>query len=225
MHIHRKVLVGVATLAMPLATIAVVGGTTGVASAQPITCAVTATVNFAAPGLTASGTPTTNNIGVTTTSGTTLSGGAGCTASGVPNLTINTKNPKNTSYNKKTCAATPSPNVCDKYTVGSVAAFAAAPASILKAVKNLSALGLTIKNSAAAAYTPGEACGSEYGFGITGTVKAPKTDKGDTTTLLACLGGDTGPGTTDSFSHDLAGPGVTIVTATIDPRTSSLTVS
>jgi hypothetical protein len=40
-------------------------------------------------------------------------------------------------------------------------------------------------------------------------------------TITTCLGDDTGPGTTHSFGVDLFSPSAKIVTAEIDPATSS----
>ena len=67
--------------------------------------------------------------------------------------------------------------------------------------------------------------GSELGFVLTGTDKASGTYKGQAVAVVACLGGDSGPGTTDNFSRDLSCPATgptacTIATADIDPADS-----
>lgn len=244
MHIHKKILVGVATLAMPLATIAVVGGTTGVAFAKsstppnnPITCALTATVNFAAPGLSATGSVTTNKESATTVTNGSLSGASGCSGGSAPTPTITSKNTK--------CTGTNAPITgCAKgsYVTGSLAEFAAASSSgsLLKAVKKLDvtmqSVGYEFKDTAAGiAGDGGPACGTgsypatgnkpENGFWITGSVGGPKQDKGQSVNILVCLGADTytGPGT-GNFNKDIGAAGVSILTATIDPSTSSIAV-
>jgi hypothetical protein len=58
-----------------------------------------------------------------------------------------------------------------------------------------------------------------------GTVKSPKNDKGETVTLIACLGTDSGPGTSGSFFDDLGSGNGTIAGASIDGHTSSLAIS
>lgn len=100
MRTRRKILVGVATLALPVTSLLVFGGVTVFAGAAPpafpVACKIKATVTFT-PALTRTGTLTTNKSAVTTM---TISGGhlSGClsaapaTAPGhgtVPDMTVN----------------------------------------------------------------------------------------------------------------------------------------
>jgi hypothetical protein len=54
--------------------------------------------------------------------------------------------------------------------------------------------------------------GGEPGFVIKGKLTAPLAHAGEPAQLTACLGHDTGPGTTGVFSADFNQPGVTIST-------------
>ena len=55
----------------------------------------------------------------------------------------------------------------------------------------------------------------EAGFNLKGKLTAPAAHAGETMKLTACLGSDTGPGTTGVFANDLGAPGVTIATAAL----------
>ena len=64
------------------------------------------------------------------------------------------------------------------------------------------------------------------GFQIVGTVKAPKQDKGQTSTLTACLGAITGSGLKpgDDFFNAAVDQQGTVATAAIDPSVSTVQV-
>lgn len=221
----RKVLVAAAAL-VPAATLGVVTGTVLPASAAPLEhCAVSATVTFAAPGLSVVGTAGQNKNSTSTVSGSTLSGGGDCTGTGVPPLTINTKDAK--------CkgAGLPAGSACTavgQFYYDQFGQFATAgPASIAKSVKKLTATfgaNVYFLKKFSASEVVGGACGSGVGFMLTGQVNKPKPDKGLPATILACLGSDTGPGTTGSFGADFGQPGLTIATAAIDPATSYIQI-
>jgi hypothetical protein len=87
MRTRRKILIGVATLALPATSLLVVGGPAIFAGASstpsfPVTCKITATVTFNPP-LTMAGTITTNKNAVTTM---TVTGGLwnGCLSAALP---------------------------------------------------------------------------------------------------------------------------------------------
>ncbi len=99
-------------------------------------------------------------------------------------------------------------------------------AALSKATKKLS---FTINGTTYSAKGSGAAIascgGGEIGFSVAGTVKAPKADKGQSVSLVACLGAVTGTELTSytNFLLDLDGPGF-VTTAQIEPAYSSLTI-
>ena len=223
MHIHRKILFGAAAIVLPVSTVGLIGATTGVASASkappnpPITCSVSGTVHFASPGITKSGSEDTSKTSQTTTSGDAASS-CGAGGSSIPNLTISTKSTK--------CKGAGNPDaVCTakgEFEYGSWGDFVAdGTMSITKSIKKLSVEldGVTYllktTNAADTACFPTSGP-TEVGFAITGEVKSPKADKGETSTLTACLGTDTGPDTTGTFAGDYNSSTATVATATID---------
>ncbi len=121
------------------------------------------------------------------------------------------------------------------YIYGSEGGFASTgTASIQKSLKKLSFTvnGVSYQEKTIAAFnlvcanntSPPGGNPVEVGFKITGTIKKPKQDKGQSLTLNACLGADNGPGTTGSFFSDLGSGTGTIAGATIDGVTSTLTI-
>jgi hypothetical protein len=118
----------------------------------------------------------------------------------------------------------------DQYYYDTVGSLLSGPADILTAlaagVKTQdNGNNIVLVPSAASSILPGGACGaSEVGFAISGSVT------GGLGVLTAfsmniCLGGDTGPGTTNAFFADLTGGTATIASALLDPATSSVTLS
>ncbi len=113
------------------------------------------------------------------------------------------------------------------YGYGSWSNFAASGASTIQ--KSLKKLSFTINSIAytskttSASEVVGGACGSEVGFQLTGSISGPKQDKGQSATLLACLGTVTGSklNSPPTFANNIGGPG-TVATAQIDPATSHL---
>jgi hypothetical protein len=223
----RKLLVVAAAAAMPISVIAVTGTTAGaktpVPPNPPITCSVSATVTFAPPGISNSGSASASKTSSTTTNSEVF-GGTGCSGGSSP-LTITSKSTKCS----KKVAGQPSSNpacVPGQYGYDSWANFTSGGVSSVQ--KSLKKLSFTINGinystkttSAAATGCPG----GEVGFKITGTVSAPKNDKGQPDVLLACLGNVTGTGlSSGTFAGNINGPG-TVATAQIDPVTSTVHV-
>lgn len=236
MSIHRKILLGVAVLAMPLSTIGVVAATGGTAFAKTgspgpnISCTgVSETITFAAPGLSQNGAENMSKTDTTTTS--TGSGSCGSAGSlSLPALNIVSKATK--------CKGMGNPDsVCTAkgyYAYDSTSAFASeGESSLLKAIKKLTVTvggtTISIKNSSASEIVEASPCASnEVGFEIGGTVKSPKSPvdyKGYTSTFVACLLGDTGPNTTGVFATDLGSSTAVIQTASLDTSDSTLTIA
>jgi hypothetical protein len=228
----RKMLVVAAAIAMPLSVIAATGGTAGAKGVKPppdpaITCAVTATVTFAPPGISNAGSADSSKTSDTTTSGesfTTKSGQSACSGTALNNV-ISSKSVK--------CAKKgpqPSSNTaCEpgEYGYGSWANFASGgTSSIQKALKDISftinGINYESKTSSSAEIS---CAGGEFGFSVTGSISAPKVDKGQSAVLTACLGAVTGTGLNSpaTFSNNIGGPG-TVATATLDPATSTVAI-
>jgi predicted ribosomally synthesized peptide with SipW-like signal peptide len=223
---RRKILMGVFALALPAGTLAAFSSVASAKAPQnPIHCSGVG--GGGGGGVVTFGTPISAN-GVATSSktanATTISGGsfncgggtnngsnAGSTITGGKNTKLSKSDPR---YNKATGV---------KYVTGTQAEFTAAGGSLKKSLKSIS---FTINGSPevfqakSAVEDVGPPCTGEVGFTITGQVKAPPyADK--TATITACLGHDTGPGTTNSFGVDLFSPTATIVTAQIDTAIST----
>jgi hypothetical protein len=234
---RRKILMGVLALALPIGT--VVGLSSAATAGKPKpppdparSCTAHGTVHFQAPGLSKTGSVSpTLKVSDTTTSGVGF--GGGCTGS-VPNLVIASKNTKCKGPND------PAGTACEAkktFAYDGESTFASG-STITSLEKSLKKLDFTIdgvtyqtKTTGASAISCTDATSPpggqpvEAGFNIKGTVKSPKQDKGETTSLNACLGTDGGPGTSGSFFDDLgSGVGV-ITTASIDGVSSTVSVS
>jgi hypothetical protein len=227
---RRTILMGVLALALPAGTLAAFSPTASAKAVQnPIHCAGVGSggggvVTFGTP-ITAAGVPTASKTGVATTiSGGNFNCGTGTNnASDAGSTIAGGKNAKNASYNKKTCASSSSPSVCDKYVTGTQAEFEAAGGSLKKGLRiiNFTVNGNAVVFQAKSATEDvGGPCGSDVGFTINGQVKNG-TYAFKTAVVTACLGSDTGPGTTGSFGVDLFSPSAKIITAQIDPAFSS----
>jgi hypothetical protein len=195
-----------------------------------VNCGAAGSVQFQAPGLSKNGSiSATLKTSVTTAT----SSFGGCGGSSPLSVSISSKNTK--------CKGpgNPAGTQCvakHTYSYDTESSFATTgTASILKSLKKLTftVAGRTYqsKSSAASAISctdvtsPPGGDPTEAGFKITGTVKSPKNDKGETVTLIACLGTDSGPGTSGSFFDDLGSGNGTIAGASIDGHTSSLAIS
>jgi hypothetical protein len=221
---RRKILMGVLALALPVGTVL---ATQTVASAKkpppnPVTCTgFGGTVTFGTP-ISKAGTPTAANKALPTSVAAgsfTCSGGVAPNTGGAasnPGLSIaggkNAKAPK---------GSTP------KYITGSQAEFVASGGSIRKELKTIS---FTIAGSASLFKTKSSmevvgtnGCTGEVGFVLGGQIKSGNFST-KTASVTACLGHDSGPGTTNSFGTDVLSPSATIVTAQIDTATSHATL-
>lgn len=241
LHLRRRALIGATALLLPVSTVVLVSATGGTAFAKSgpngptITCSFSSTITFAPPGLSASGSENTSKTDTTSTSPSTLSCGSVGGGGTIGPLNITSKATKCKGAGDPVAVCT----VKGDYAYDSEAQFSSTgSASIVKSLKSLSlslsggtvgSLTFSIKNSGANEIVATAPCASnEVGFQITGAVKAPKSPlnyKGGTSTLTACLLGDSGPGTTGNFLNDFAGGTATIATATIDPTTSSLVLT
>ena len=232
----RKLLVVAAAAAIPMSAVAVgaIGSGTAFAGktvnpSPPVSCTVAGTITFAPPGISHDGLVSTSKTSTTNTSAITFAGpacGPNTTNSGgsTPPRAITSKSTK--------CPGT---TACPKgsYISDTASSYVTTGASSLqKALKKgtitLDGVGFPFKTSSAASVNGG-ACGSEAGFQISGSVKN-KAYAYTSYSLLVCLGGDTGTGTTGAFLNDIttaiaSASGPTIATATIDPATSVLKVS
>ncbi len=227
MSMRRKVLMGALAFALP---IALLGATQGVAVAKKAkpppdparNCTLSGTVHFALPGLSKNGTLTSNSAlkkTYTTTSGTSF--GGGCTGS-IPTVTIKSKSTKCKGPNvpQAPCATKGTWWYDGESTFGSTDTLTTIQKSIKKITFTLD--GVLYQTKTTAAYDL--VCGPDVGFKITGTVKKPKQDKGQTSVVNVCLGGDSGSGTTGNFFSDLGSGTGTIKTATIDPAYATVTI-
>jgi hypothetical protein len=230
---RRKILMGILAIALPIGTVAAVQTTASAKTGPPdpaVNCGAAGSVQFQAPGLSKNGSISAT-LKTSVTSAT--SSFTGCGGTSPLSVNINSKNTKCKGPNNP--AGTP----CEAkhtYTYDSEASFATTgTSSILKSLKKITftVAGRTYlsKSSAANSITctdsvsPPGGDPTEVGFKITGSVKSPKNDKGESVTLVACLGTDSGPGTTGSFFDDLASGTGTIAGASIDGHTSSLAIS
>jgi len=234
----RKMLVIAAAISMPIAAATAVGMTSGVAGAKTvvppdpdITCTVSATVDFAPPGLSQAGAVTTAKDTFTSTTATTFgtkSGQASCAGGGSTNSIESkaTKCAKKGTQPASNPACVPGENGYDSW--GNFES--GGTTSIQKALKklNFTLNGIAYETkTTGSAEVVGGACGSEVGFQIVGTVKAPKQDKGQTSTLTACLGAITGTGlgTETTFAEAAVGQQGVVQTAAIDPANSTVAIS
>jgi hypothetical protein len=231
----RKMLVVAAAIAMPVSVIAIPAFTSGVAGAHtvvpadpPVTCSVSGTVTFAPPGLSSAGSAEAAKDSVSTTSPTTF--GAGCTGGSGTGYSITSKSIK---CAKKATDPEPSSNPgCEvgEYGYDSWSNFTTGgTTAIQKALKklNFTLNGIAYETkTTSASQVVFNACGSEVGFQLNGTVAAPKQDKGQSSQLIACLGAVTGTGLTSytNFFDDYNGPG-TVATAQIDPSVSTVEIA
>jgi len=223
---RRKILMGVLALALPTGLMATLStsAVAGKAPPNPIACSgFGGTVTFGGgAGLTQAGTatasktsaPTTVSGGSFTCTGAVSASNAGLSIAGSKNAKLAKSDPR---YNKTTGV---------KYLTNTKSGFTAAGGTLKKTLKivNFVINGHTeqFKTNSAGEVVGGTSptgCPGEVGFKISGQVKlAPYDTK--TAFVLACLGHDSGPGTTNSVGVDLFNSS-TLVTAQIDPALSN----
>jgi hypothetical protein len=237
-HMIRRICAVAAAIALPMSALAVIGLTNGVAGAATgppdpaVTCTIGATVTFAPPGISTNGQVGTGVKETSTTVSSETLGGAGCTGSSsiAPILSKTVKCVKNQPGQPSTnpgCNGVKGTEGWDSW--GDFAA--TGTASVLKSTKKLSftinGIPYVTKNTSASNVS---CSGGEVGFQISGTIKAPKNDKGQTDVLTACLGVVTGTSLQGStpymFQNQLFAPEpTTVATAQIDPATSTVAIS
>ncbi len=241
----RKLMMVAAAAAIPLGAVALGAGPAAATkgpppASPPLTCSASGTVNFAPPGISRNGSISLNKTSTTTTSGLVFSG-SGCGSGGTgPANTIVSKSTvkcsKKVANENKSGGPQPGCMVGGYNVYDQASAFASTgTATLQKALKKLSftvnGIPFSGKTTSAAVSGSGQ-CSGEAGFVLSGTVKA-KPYTYSTFTLIACLGHDTGTGTTGSFVTDIAvqlgspSSTSTIATASIDGGTgeSSLSIS
>jgi len=234
----RKLLMVAMAAAVPMGAVALGAGTANAGApltAPPITCALSGTVNFAPPGISHNGAQTPNKTSSTTVTGETFNA---CT--GGPNQSGGVGSPltivsKNTKCPKAPKTGPPPACVKPNYTYDTAASFAGTNlTTVEKAVKKapptIDGVLFKVKPTSAAQVLPGHQCGSsESGFLITGSAKSSPKYTYTSFSILACLGHDSGSGTTNNFTNDLiialGGGSDVIATASIDPATSSIGIS
>jgi hypothetical protein len=215
--------------------------TTGIAGAKAAeTCSGTGTgqvVTFASPGLSNQGTASPSAASKSKTGGGTVS----CKGLVKGTGTVTKNKIKSVSTTQCSTDSNP-PSPCptsptDDFVYDSSAQFMSGSSTLYKDIKNQSwKVGAT--TFAVAAFTasssiePGGTCGgSEAGFLLSGPLTTgPSSLHGKTVTINACLGTDTGPGTSGSFLADfLAEQGgntsIIITTATLDPATTTIKIA
>jgi hypothetical protein len=163
----------------------------------------------------------------TTTSAQTLSCTPGGAGSG-PALSIVTNSTPCTGPGAPAVGCTtPPPQV---YNYDSVSGFAGSSTTLWTSIPVFNFKIGAVKYSSTSTSSKGTTCtsatlGTELGFVIKGKLTKPAAHAGEATKVVACLGTDTGPGTTGNFAADLGAPGVTIATASLDSTTSKIKIS
>lgn len=240
----RKLIMVAAACAVPLGVVALGAGQASAKGSPPpsppLNCSASGTVTFASPGISNYGSASPSKISTTTTSPITYSGAPANCGSGGSGPANNINSKSTLKCNKKVSGedangATRPACVPGDYVYDSAGQFASAGvATIQKALKHLSFTvnGITFagKTTSASVSQSGQ-CPGEIGFDVSGTVKA-KPFTYSQFSLVACLGNDSGPGTTGSFLADISAAiggnnSVTIQSATLDgsPGESTLSIS
>ena len=228
MNKRHRILAGAVVLALPISLVAATQTAAFAKKAKPPpdparNCSLSGTVHFAPPGLSKNGTLTSNSAykkTYTTTSGTNF--GGGCTGS-IPTVTIKSKSIKCKGLNnpQAPCKTKGTWWYDGESTFASGSTLTTITKSIKKITFGLDGVTYQTKTTAAAELV---CSNGDVGFKISGVVKKPKQDKGQTSTVDVCLGSDTGPGTTGNFLSDLGSGIGTIATAQIDPSAGGSTV-
>jgi hypothetical protein len=247
----RKLLLVAAAIAMPMSA----GAVTLVATAGPagaagptINCHDTGVITFAgASGLTHNGYATTATTSTTLVSKQTYSAGStACTGTG-PALSIKSTNTKCSASGETSqvpaCTGHPT-----EYGYGSFKAYqsggtSAVKSSVATITFTVNGHTYTSKTCAAASCVATYICpksstyGTEAGFKLMGNITTAGTYSGAATTAIVCIGAITGTNdktqagaTKPGFTYNLlqgetAGSLITIKTATIDPKESSLNIA
>jgi len=229
---RRKILMGVAALALPLGTL--VGLQTSATAGSPLppdpplNCTAGGPVTFAAPGLSSSGSATTAPKSTTTA---TVNFGGGCSGSLTVNISSKNTKCKGAGNPTAACTGAKGQKEYDSESGFAMTGTSAIAKSLKKLTFTINGITYQTKTTSANAISCSDTSNppggnpTETGFQVNGLVKKPKQDKGQTTQVNACLGADSGPGTSGNFTIDLGTGNGTIATATIDPITSTVTSS
>jgi hypothetical protein len=227
MRKKSRLLVGVAALVMPMATVALLSQPAAVAKKpppNPVSCTgLSATIQFSSPGLSFAGqtestkTPTTVSV---------VPGPAGtCTGGTAPN----TGGP--VTFGNITISVKPTPIKHSKpkaYSYDTCSSFTSAASKLKKEIK---VINFTIGGSPVQFKTKSTNILTvpEVGFQLNGQVKSGNySDK--TAQLNVFVSTDTGSGTTGNFGNDIVTcsssgtPAMTIATAQVDPSNSNGTL-
>jgi len=218
----RKMLLIATAVAMPLgatAVTAVAGSTSAGAASVPIVCHPTvpfSLVTYAAPGLSQAGSFSASPTSTVNTGSQNL----GCGSAGPAHI-----NPQSLTTANTQCTGTNTPVVgcsAGMYSYDSIGGFAGNAStlwsSLVTLVYTINGASYTETNSSSNAAAGCLAVG-EVGFTIHGTITAgPAARMGHAAKYVACLGADTGGGTSGSTTADLGNPAFTghIVTSAID---------
>jgi len=214
----RKMLLIASAIAVPLgatAVSAVAGPSIAGATPLAITCHISGvTINFATPGISQGGSFTSSPTSTSTTTASTLA----CGSAGSGTSAGNTLVKDNTQ-----CTGTNAPVTgCSvgQYNYDSASAFAGGATTLWTQLPKMKFKinGVTYKSKSTSSSST-FCTGGEPGFTIKGKLTSPAAHANEPAKLTACLGHDTGPGTTGSFAADFNQPGVTI--ATVDLASDS----
>ncbi len=238
----RKLLMVTAAAAIPLGAVALGTGTATAKAppppSPPLNCSASGSVTFAPPGISHYGSAEVSKDSTTVSSALTFAG-ANCGTGGT-SPTRNIVSKATLKCNKKiagedaTGATMPS-CVPGDVVYDSAGGFASTgTATLQKALKKLTFAvnGITFSAKTTSSGFDLSCGGTEVGFVLSGTVKA-KPYTYSTFTLTACLGTDSGTGTTGSFGTDLGTAAsnspinstIQIATTDIDSASSSLAIS
>jgi hypothetical protein len=214
----KKMLLIAAAVAIPMGATAVTAvvqsGTAGAVTPLAITCKVSSgTVTFAPPGISQNGSFESASTSTTTTTTVKYK----CSP---PTGSIGTTAPLNIVTANTQCTGTNTPVTgCStgQYNYDSTSGFASNASTLWSDIKTLSIkIGTTTYKANLASSSVSITCASgEAGFNLKGKLTAPAAHAGETMKFTACLGSDTGPGTTGVFANDFGAPGVTIATAAL----------
>jgi len=242
----RKLLLVAAAIVMPASagTVALLGTAPPAGAVATMTCTVTATVEFAHPGLSKAGSTTTATTKSTTTAGSALAGSScGSTHSGtLPNETIKTATVVCTGTGTPTSnpACVSGERGYDSWSNYTTGWTSSVRSSLPNVSFTVSGTTYTAHNTAVSALGPtSTGCGTgttglgkEVGVQVTGKIAAPTTSPyyGAASTLKVCLGKVSGthlvparaPATVPTFYYQINNASNLIVTSTIDPAHSSL---
>ena len=197
----RKIVLIAAAVAIPMGATAVSAvaqsGTAG-ATALAITCKSTAgAVNFASPGVSNHGSFSSSPTSTTTTTTSTFSCGSAGTG---------TAKPQNIVTNSTQCTGTNTPVTgctAGQYNYDSTNEFTNSASTLWQSLPKLKVVvGATTYTSKSSSSSATVCSGGEAGFVIKGKLTAPAAHAGEATKLSVCLGSDSGPGTTGSFTND-----------------------